>query len=99
MIQKNSPLRPNCAQPCPVVLRRPDGTTMACTLRTGNMHVSPVNSSDPHWYRFYWLPDIQPDQVPPGTEVWVEDADLLSPKEIREEEEAFLREMDEREGQ
>lgn len=64
-------------EPCPVVLRRPDGTTLACTLRTGSLHVVPVNFSDPHWYRIYWLPGIQPDQVPPGTEVWVEDADLL----------------------
>ena len=34
--------------PCPVVLRRPDGTTLACALRTGSLHVVPVNYSGPH---------------------------------------------------
>ncbi len=86
------------SQPCPAVLRRPDGSTLACTMRTGSLHVSPIEYSDPHWYSFYWLPEIRPDQVPPGTEVWVEDSNLLSPEEIREQEAAFFREMDELEG-
>ncbi len=70
--KESTPLRLR-VEPCPVVLRRPDGTMLATTVRTGSLHVVPVVYSDPHWYTFYWLPEVQPDQVPPGTQLWVEE--------------------------
>lgn len=97
-IKQSAPARLR-AQPCPVVLRCPDGTTLACTLRKGSIQVSGVNPGDPLPYGFYWLPDIQADQVPPGTEVWVEEADILSPEEIRDLNAAFMRERAERKGE
>ena len=69
-------------QGTPLELRRPDGSVLRTTLLRYGASVTrtedgrflvPGDENGPIWTILFTLPpDVRPEDVPPGTEVWVE---------------------------